>query len=106
MMQNSLHDATEQLPLVHFPDEKPSEVIGKTTELAMKSGMFYGALNMINGIKKQMKNELLVEKVILTGGVPHSLISHIEHDIFAPDLPYEGMKYIYPKLLETNVFKT
>ena len=46
----------EQLPLIDFPHHEPS-IIGQSTQGAMASGLFHGAIKMINGIQHEIKQK-------------------------------------------------
>ncbi len=99
MIQNALFYGAEQLPLVDFPNEKPN-LIGTSTQAAMASGLFYGAIKMINGIQKEIRKSAPHISTILTGGVPTALLTFIEHDIYDRDLQFEGLKIMHSKLSE------
>tara|TARA_A100001015_G_C15029156_1_gene732171 strand:+ start:357 stop:1076 length:720 start_codon:yes stop_codon:yes gene_type:complete len=94
MIRNALFEGAEQLPMVHFPTEKPT-LIGQSTEAAMTSGFFYGAIKMINGIRHEILSSEPELKTILTGGVPPSLLEYIDYDEYDRDLQFEGLKILY-----------
>ena len=100
MIRNALFKGAEQLPMVHFPTEKP-ELIGQSTEAAMKSGFFYGAIKMINGIRHEILTSEPELKTILTGGVPPSLLKYIDYDEYERDLQFEGLKILYKNQFST-----
>ncbi len=91
MIRQALYDHTSQLPLVQFPTTAPS-VLGTSTPSAIESGLFYGAIHMINGIQERIKSEAPITTTILTGGIPSALLNHINHDQFIPDLQFKGLK--------------
>ena len=67
---NALHQAASKLPKVSV--QKPEAAIGKSTSKAMRAGVFYGYLGLIEGIVKNIKDELGNPsdlKVIATGGL-------------------------------------
>lgn len=97
MIRNALFQGAEQLPLVDFPYQKPS-IIGQSTKGAMASGLFYGALKMINGIQNEIKQSEKNISTILTGGIPTALLPYIDHDIYERDLQFDGLKILYSKL--------
>lgn len=101
MIRHALFEGAEQLPLVDFPWEEPS-VIGQSTTEAMSSGLFYGAIEMINGIQEKIKKEDSKMATILTGGIPSILIPHLNHDVYQRDLQFEGLKIIAKKLKKIN----
>ena len=64
----ALHMASAQLPRVRV--ESTPEVIGKSTIPAMKSGIFWGYIAMIEGMIARIKQEYRASmKVVATGGL-------------------------------------
>ena len=96
LMQNSLASNTAKLPF--FPLDRPKTFIGKNTRDAMKSGIIHGYVgaitNIIEGIKKEMKNPEV--KIIATGGLSH-IIDSINPKIATvePFLTLEGIAISY-----------
>jgi type III pantothenate kinase len=86
----ALFERAARLPRVEIKD--PGKVIGKNTAAHMQSGLYYGTIELIDGMIERIKAELGAEaamlKVIATGGQA-SLIAR-------------GSKYIQ----ETNEFLT
>ena len=63
----ALFSRTARLPLVDF--REPQKLIGTNTVGSMQSGLYYGALGLIDGIVERLIAELGPEtKVIATGG--------------------------------------
>jgi len=63
----ALFSKTARLPMVDF--REPSKVIGSNTVASMQSGLYYGALGMIDGILDRLIAELGPgTKAIATGG--------------------------------------
>ncbi len=64
----ALHDAAARLPRVEIRD--PGRVIGKDTVSAMQSGIYWGSIDMIEGLIKRIKAEYgATMKTVATGGV-------------------------------------
>ncbi|NKB57064.1 MAG: type III pantothenate kinase [Alphaproteobacteria bacterium] len=64
----ALHMASAQLPRIRI--EPTDEVIGKATVPAMKSGIFWGYISMIEGLVGRIRKEYGAEmKVVATGGL-------------------------------------
>lgn len=65
----ALHMASAQLPRIRI--EPTDEVIGKATVPAMKSGIFWGYISMIEGLVLRIRKEYAAGemKVIATGGL-------------------------------------
>lgn len=77
--------------------EKPKDIIGKSTEECIQSGVFHGTIAMVNGLIRQIKkadgkNFLCIS----TGGWGNVMSSHIEEiKEFDPDLSLFGILKIY-----------
>jgi len=91
----ALHLASAQLPRVAIG--RPERVVGKNTVQAMRSGMFWGYLSMIEGLIGRIHAEQGVQaEVIATGGLAPlftdctSVISQSD-----PDLTLKGLHAVY-----------
>ncbi len=82
----ALYMAAAQLPMISI--EPPQAVVGKDTVEAMKSGLYWGYVSLIEGLVARIKSE--IDKpctVIATGGVAglfrnaSPVIDHIETDL-------------------------
>ena len=63
-----LHDYTAKLPRVRIA--RPEQVIGKTTEASIRSGLFYGYAAMVEGLVSRIQDEFGEKtKVVATGGL-------------------------------------
>ncbi len=101
MSLNALFSETSKLPLVR-PDFTGVEPIGKSTEDAIRSGLFYGFLglteNILNALKSSMAKDVTV---IGTGGLSQiffkktSLIDRLE-----PHLTLLGLKILLMQSLK------
>lgn len=101
----SLHLKTAKLPLINFTVKSgnPKHFIGKNTESAIKSGVYFSFVESMNGIitryKKEVKGDL---KVILTGGLTNIFKNDIKHDYeHIENTVLKGINYI---LMYNNVF--
>jgi type III pantothenate kinase len=91
----ALHDAAARLPRVEIRD--PGRVIGKDTVSAMQSGIYWGSIDMIEGLIRRIKAEYgKPMKVIATGGVA-SLFegSSMSIDVWDQDLTSKGLLEVF-----------
>jgi type III pantothenate kinase len=95
----ALFQRAARLPRVEV--RKPDRVVGQTTVNAMQSGLFFGYVEMVDGLVRRIKNELPDGEhatVIATGGLADVLsseaksIQHVE-----PDLTLEGLRLIWER---------
>ena len=93
----ALFARTARLPRVEIKD--PGKVIGTNTVTHMQAGLYYGAVDMVDGMLARMKKEIAENvKVVATGGQA-KLVSkgseHIQHtDEF---LTLTGLRLIWEK---------
>jgi type III pantothenate kinase len=92
-----LHRKAAKLPKIDL--RFPPRVIGRNTEESMQSGIMNGSVQMIEGLVKKIKKELLVKsKVIATGGLARIISKKTKSiDIVDDNLNIEGMYLIYKK---------
>jgi type III pantothenate kinase len=95
----ALFQRAARLPRVEV--RKPASVIGQTTVNAMQSGLFFGYVEMVDGLVRRIRSELPDGEratVIATGGLADVLssdthsIQHVE-----PDLTLEGLRLIWER---------
>ena len=91
----ALHQAAAQLPRVAIG--RPERVIGRTTVQAMRSGIFWGYVSLIEGMVARIRGELGVPAgVISTGGLAPLFIECCPVlDRSDPDLTLKGLLEIY-----------
>src|SRR5262249_24117101 len=91
----ALHDRAARLPRVEIRD--PGCVIGKDTVRAMQSGIYWGSIDMIEGLVRRIRKEYgKPMKVIATGGVA-SLFegAAIAVDHLDPDFTVRGLLEVF-----------
>lgn len=93
----ALHDAAARLPRVEIRD--PGHVIGKDTVSAMQSGIYWGSIEMIEGICRRIKAEYgKPMKTIATGGVASIFEGAFPSiDYFDQDLTSRGLLEIFKR---------
>jgi len=71
---DALFSKTARLPLVDF--RPPKDVVGTNTVSSMRSGLYYGALGMIDGILERMIEKMGPDtRTVATGGQAHMIVS-------------------------------
>lgn len=98
-----LRSNTAQLPEVSI--KKPASVIGKNTIHHIQSGIYFGYLEMINGLLRR----ILIEEfnnnnsnayIIVTGGLGNDISKDMEQKCtYEPNLTLDGLKILYDKNL-------
>jgi len=78
----------------------PKNVIGKSTEESMKSGIFWGQVEMINGMIVRMEEEFQEEcKIVVTGGYGEAFGEYIDRDsVYNPNLTLEGLRMVFDEV--------
>ncbi len=93
----ALHDAAARLPRVEIRD--PGCVIGKDTVTAMQSGIYWGSIDMIEGLCRRIRSEYGAPMItIATGGVAsifEGAFPSIDH--FDQDLTSRGLLEIFKR---------
>lgn len=99
LSMQALHDVAAQLPRVAI--ERPASVIGKDTVTAMKSGVFWGYISLIEGLVDRIKAEYGKPiKVVATGGVASLFEGATDSiDYFDHDLTIRGLFEIYKRVM-------
>ena len=93
----ALHQAAAQLPRVAV--SKPETVIGKSTVPAMKSGIYWGYVSMIEGMVARIEAEFGAKmNVVATGGLAPLFLNESERITQAdPDLTIRGLYLIHQR---------
>ncbi len=92
----ALGRAAAKLPQVSI--EKPDRAIGKNTVEAIYSGIFWGYVGLIEGLLKQIKNEMSGQTplVLATGGLAPLFAEHVDEiKVIDGDLTIKGLLKIY-----------
>jgi type III pantothenate kinase len=96
---DALFQRAARLPRVDV--RKPGTVIGQTTVNAMQAGLFFGYVELVDGLVRRIRSELTDGDkaiVIATGGLADVLssdarsIQHVE-----PNLTLEGLRLIWER---------
>ena len=90
----ALNNFTAKLPLVVI--SKPENLIGKTTQESIKSGIYFGYLGLVRHISEMLKKELKCDTIIITGGQAGILAKKLKFKLI-PDLTLLGLKEIWAR---------
>ena len=97
---DALVAAAAQLPRIAIEAPPPgSSVIGRTTEEAMHSGIFWGYVAMLEGLVARIRAEIgRPAKVIATGGLASLFDGHTPiFDAIEPDLTIAGLALLHAR---------
>jgi type III pantothenate kinase len=95
---DALFQRAARLPKVEV--RKPSAVIGRTTVGSMQAGLFFGYVDMIEGIVRRMRAELgqPPARCIATGGLAETIAAETSVvEEVNPDLTLHGLRMIWEK---------
>ena len=94
---NALFSKTARLPKVNF--REPADVIGTNTVASIQSGLYFGAIGMIDGILERVIHKLGPEtKTIATGGQAHLIVEGSRYlKIYDEHLTLQGLQMIWER---------
>lgn len=98
MRLQSLHDYTDQLPLVS--DRGYDSLLGFDTETSIRSGVLNGVAAEIDGIIDRYKDEYGEINAVLTGGDTRYFARQLKNEIFADQ--YFTLKGLYAILIHNE----
>jgi type III pantothenate kinase len=94
---DALFSRTARLPLVEF--RPPKDVVGTNTVASMQSGLYFGAVGMIDGILERIVEKLGPEtKAVATGGQAQMIVSGSRYlKVVDEHLTLEGLAMIWER---------
>jgi type III pantothenate kinase len=103
LSMKALHEAAAKLPRVAIQKPPQGQVIGQDTVTAMQSGVFWGYIDLIDGLVDRIKGEYgRPMTVIATGGVAslfQGAARTIDH--YDSDVTIRGLLVLYERNLQT-----
>lgn len=94
MQADALFGGADLLPLALLaPENEPPPALGKNTEAAIRSGLFWGAVGAVRELIAQMSAAMTTQpQVFVTGGDLRQLAEHLGNDArFVPNLVLSGI---------------
>lgn len=93
----SLHHKTAKLPLINL--KKPKKAIGRTTEDAMESGIFWGYVGLIEGLVVKLRKELGIKAPTVATGGDAALFTRATDAIerHKNDLTMQGLRLVFER---------
>jgi len=94
----ALFKRAAKLPKIDL-SEPPSQVIGKDTISALKSGLFYGFAGLVDSLAERLSIEMETSpKIIATGGLAQFIVPYSKKiEKIEPHLTLEGLYYLWKK---------
>lgn len=89
----SLNDYTSKIPLIWV--EKTQELWGKSTEEAVKIGLYQGFLSLFKSIINQYKKAVAEIKIVGTGSGLDLFTDELHLDYYDPYLIFDGINIFY-----------
>lgn len=98
MARDALHEKTARLPRIDI--EFPKKAIGRSTLEAMRSGLFFGYVEMAKGMVARLKKETGGRpKVVATGGFAGTIQKNLKvFDEVDQDLTLKGLRLLWEEL--------
>ncbi len=91
-----LFSATARLPRVDI--DIPKELIGRSTREAIRSGVVFGTVGLVEGLLERLREELGQAVVVFTGGMGEFFAGQIRSScIVDPYLTLEGLRLAWEK---------
>jgi type III pantothenate kinase len=91
MGAEALHRVADLLPLIE-PVERRPPAVGKNTEAAIRSGLYWGAVGVVRELVARLQQEMNEQcDVFVTGGGASMLTEHLDRAVVHRDLVLAGV---------------
>ena len=99
LSMRALHEASAKLPRVAIQKPPQGQVIGRDTVSAMQSGVFWGYMDLIDGLVARIKQEYAKPmKVVATGGIASIFDGSAKSiDVYDQDITIRGLHMLYER---------
>ena len=99
---DALFQRAARLPRIEV--RKPATVIGTNTVASMQSGLFWGYVDMVEGLVRRIKDELGGKAlVIATGGLAAVVaLESAQIDHVDPELTLRGLRLVWERRPQTK----
>jgi type III pantothenate kinase len=96
----ALFEATAQIQRVELA--APAAAIGKSTAMAVQSGIIYGTAGLVDGLVERVSAELGGDvRVVATGGFAPVVVAHCRHvEHVEPILTLRGLRLVFDRNFE------
>jgi type III pantothenate kinase len=97
----ALVSAAAKLPRVAIEVPADTKVVGRTTEKQMIVGIYWGYVDMLEGLTARLKREIgKPVTVVATGGLAELFDKHTDiFDAIEPDLTIQGLGLLYQRIV-------
>jgi type III pantothenate kinase len=101
---DALVAAAAMLPRIAIEAPATMQVIGRSTEEAMHSGIYWGYVAMLEGMVERIRGEIgRKTAVVATGGLATLFDQHTDvFDAIEPDLTIQGLGLLYERTLSSR----
>ena len=104
MSGRALHAFTDRLPLIDLSEEPPLSPVGRSTEEAISSGIYWGTVGALQVLINQLRTELPSDPmIIVTGGNAPLVVEGLEVEVrYEPNLILAGIAIVVDSIRQAD----